>query len=391
MCECPKCGSSNTKVQIDEDQLRSFYYCPDCGNEWSRAGINRKGENTPKAGNPFIIPILCLAGVVIMLAFAFSQIGSKAASDQNDQSRSVSVPSEGTTDSVIKQLRFTEMADVTVKIGESSAPGYLEVSMDSAGSFEPEDIVFVSENTDIAVISFIRKDVFSPNLYFEITGVSSGETNVYAITKDKTVRSEGIHVIVPEPVQVESIDIGEVKTDLIVGERFTVNAAVSPEDAEDKTLSWASSDDTVVTVDSDGNITAVGGGTATVTVSSVNNVNAAFEAAVDGTKALMQIGRSCKRVDDNNTGNEWSYDFEINGEKVPDTMEVSVGDTITFSAKLTENDDIPDVGTGSASHTITEDDILNGFEVSFDVYVQENAGRNSGKSAHFVVNYRFSL
>ena len=105
----------------------------------------------------------------------------------------------------------------------------------------------------------------------------------------------------------------------------------------------------------------------------------------------MQIGRSCKRVDDNNTGNEWSYDFEINGEKVPDTMEVSVGDTITFSAKLTENDDIPDVGTGSASHTITEDDILNGFEVSFDVYVQENAGRNSGKSAHFVVNYRFSL
>ena len=36
-----------TAVMSDEEQLRSFYHCYNCGKEWSRAGINRKGENTP--------------------------------------------------------------------------------------------------------------------------------------------------------------------------------------------------------------------------------------------------------------------------------------------------------------------------------------------------------
>ena len=389
MHECPKCGSNNVQVHIDEEQLRSFYACSDCGNEWSRAGINRKGENTPKAKNPFIIPVLCLAGVGLMIIFAISQIGSNNASNQNDSSRGVSAPSEETTSSSIKELRFTEKSDVTVKIGESCEPGCLEVTAEPTGSFEPEDVLFVSENTDIVAIAFTKKD-YSSNLHFEITGVSSGETNVYATTKDKSVKSEVIHVVVTEPVQVESIDVGEVKTDLIIGETVAVTATVSPENAEDKALTWTSSDDAVATVDSEGKITAVGGGTATVTVSSSNNVTSTFEVVVDGTKTLMYIHHTCKRDDGNNIGDEWTYDLEINGDAVTNSMGVSVGDTVTLSAKLTENDDIPDVGTGSASHTITEDDIKNGFEVSFDVYVQENAGRNSGENAHFIVNYTFT-
>ena len=47
MCNCPECGSDNVQVKTDEEQLRSFYHCYNCGKEWSRAGINRKGENTP--------------------------------------------------------------------------------------------------------------------------------------------------------------------------------------------------------------------------------------------------------------------------------------------------------------------------------------------------------
>ena len=71
-------------------------------------------------------------------------------------------------------------------------------------------------------------------------------------------------------------------------------------------------------------------------------------------------------------------------------MGVGVGETLSFYAQFTESDDIPDVGSATATHTVTEEDVINGFEVSMDLYVTENAGRNSGKTAHFIVTYKFS-
>lgn len=82
MCNCPECGSGNVRVQPDEEQLRSYYHCCDCGNEWSRVGINRKGENTPKAKNPYTIPAVCLAAVLLMFAAAFTGGKSVEASQQ---------------------------------------------------------------------------------------------------------------------------------------------------------------------------------------------------------------------------------------------------------------------------------------------------------------------
>ena len=82
MYNCPECGSNNVQVQADEEQLRSYYHCCDCGKEWSRAGVNRKGDKTPKPKNPYSIPAVCLAGVLLMLVAAFSGGKSVEASEQ---------------------------------------------------------------------------------------------------------------------------------------------------------------------------------------------------------------------------------------------------------------------------------------------------------------------
>jgi len=58
-------------------------------------------------------------------------------------------------------------------------------------------------------------------------------------------------------------------------------------------------------------------------------------------------------------------------------------------SKYSEEDDKPDVGNASSNYTVTEDDIENGFEIALDLYVSENAGKNSGKKAHFIVTYSF--
>lgn len=71
MQKCPKCGSEIINVQPDYEKLRSNYYCMSCGNEWSRAGINRKGQDTPKRKNPFVIPALCMIAVLVMLILPF--------------------------------------------------------------------------------------------------------------------------------------------------------------------------------------------------------------------------------------------------------------------------------------------------------------------------------
>ena len=52
---------------------------------------------------------------------------------------------------------------------------------------------------------------------------------------------------------------------LNVGETAELTAKVDPSNATDPTVTWTSSDETVATVDANGKVTAVGGGTATIT------------------------------------------------------------------------------------------------------------------------------
>ena len=148
--------------------------------------------------------------------------------------------------------------------------------------------------------------------------------------------------------------------------------------------------ETVATVDENGKVTAIGDGTATISASANSGVVASFDVNVDGTKTLMKLNVKYPREDDVNIGDDWSYDIQVNGERAYSEMGIAVGETLNFYAQFTESDDNPDVGSAKAAHTVTVEDISNGFEVSMDVYVSENGGKNSGKSAHFVVTFTFS-
>ena len=195
------------------------------------------------------------------------------------------------------------------------------------------------------------------------------------------------------PVMAQSISFGEVKNGMNIGDTWKAAAIISPENAQDKTVAWTSSNEAVATVDGEGNITALGGGVTTITAKTSNGVENSFDIGVeadkDVDKRLMQVSTDWSRTDDNNIGHEWSYDIRINGERAKGEMEVAVGDNISFSASMEEEDTKPDIGSESASHTVTKEDIMNGFSTSLEVVVTENGGRNKGKSAHFVVTYKF--
>ena len=70
-------------------------------------------------------------------------------------------------------------------------------------------------------------------------------------------------------ISVTDVTLSQTEAALNIGESVTLTATVAPDDATDKTVTWASSDETVATV-ADGVVTAVAAGTATITATATN-------------------------------------------------------------------------------------------------------------------------
>ena len=123
-----------------------------------------------------------------------------------------------------------------------------------------------------------------------------------------------------EEVNVTSVKLNRTELSLTVGRDYTLIATISPDDATDKTLIWSSDNEEVATVE-DGKVTAIGPGTATITVRT-NDGN--FE---DTCKVIVtnDISIDDPNIDnndnnnDNNDNNDGSKDPTIAGGKIPQT------------------------------------------------------------------------
>ena len=92
-------------------------------------------------------------------------------------------------------------------------------------------------------------------------------TSDYGIPYDdaKALTASAALTISAAPVAVTGISLSKSETALTVGASETLTATVSPENANNKNVSWKSDDTAVATVDQNGKITAVGKGSATIT------------------------------------------------------------------------------------------------------------------------------
>ena len=74
----------------------------------------------------------------------------------------------------------------------------------------------------------------------------------------------------PEIIPVSQITLNKTETSISVGNSETLTATVAPENAANKALTWASSDEDVATVAPDGTVTAVKAGAATITATATD-------------------------------------------------------------------------------------------------------------------------
>ena len=115
-----------------------------------------------------------------------------------------------------------------------------------------KNVTWSSSKTDIVTVDNSGK----------VTAVAKGIATITASCGGKTATCK-VTVIIP----VESITLNQTSITITEGESQTLVATVKPDDASDKSVTWSSSNASVITVDSNGKVTALAEGSATVSAS----------------------------------------------------------------------------------------------------------------------------
>jgi len=135
----------------------------------------------------------------------------------------------------------------------------------------PKKVTWVSGDEDIVSVSSTG----------ELTGLKAGTANVgVSVTNnDGTKVTAKCKVTVTEDVPATGVKLNVKSYSLKVGEKFTLKATITPDNATPKKVTWVSGDKSIVTVSSTGVVKGVKAGTANVGVYVYNN---------DGTKVTAK-------------------------------------------------------------------------------------------------------
>ena len=98
-----------------------------------------------------------------------------------------------------------------------------------------------------------------------VTGVKPGTATITVKTTDGGKTATCVVTVTKKPTPVSGVTINRTSLTLTVGGGAILVATVSPEDATNQKIVWSSSDESVATVDENGEVTAVKKGTAKVT------------------------------------------------------------------------------------------------------------------------------
>ncbi len=112
-----------------------------------------------------------------------------------------------------------------------------------------------------------------------ITAKSLGNAKIIATTDDGSELSAICDVVVKQRMAT-SISLNQTSTSLFTGESLQLSAIVLPANADDKTVIWTSSNPSVVTVSSNGLVTAISAGNATITARTADGSNLSATCAV---------------------------------------------------------------------------------------------------------------
>lgn len=204
-------------------------------------------------------------------------------------------------------VKDTEMQDVcviTVKVSakELKVPDTMEVKLNDTdetaieAKCEPEDASnisfdFASSDEEVATVDKDGK----------VKVLKAGECDITTTlmqdgekVTEKTTHLKAFY-------EVESITLDSNEGKLTVGNSHTIKATVAPEEvAAETTIEWSSSNEKVATVDSNGKVTAVSSGNATITATA-GEESANYEVTVEQPKKVTTNNKTYKNSGSSNS------------------------------------------------------------------------------------------
>ena len=277
----------------------------------------------------------------------------------------------------IYPTKLTLTGSSTISVGEAS---------EFTVGFEPsnttyKNVTWSSSDNTIATVS--NNGI--------VTGIKDGKVTItvtgYNGTKDITASKE----VTVNKVYVSSVSITEGSSTIYTGDTTQLVAVVSPTNAYDKNVTWVSSDPTVASVNSNGLVSGVSQGSATITVTTVgtdsngNTKSATFDITVNK-KSASDIVDTISYSDTEN---------ELSGKGATTWFDFTVTKNVTYTIHSmglgTSTEALKWNGNGYIYNSTSCEDIksitVNGTSgKTFDVYLSNSVISDKPSSATTTMN-----
>ncbi len=222
--------------------------------------------------------------------------------------------------------------DVTEKTAEKGETFTITATVEPSDATD-KTVTWTSSNTSVATVDSDGK----------VTAVGGGFAVITATVGEKTATC---NVTVTTDVTAVTLDIAE-KT-VKKGETFTLTATVAPSDVTDKKVTWSSDNDSVASVDSNGKVTAVGGGSAVITAAA-GGKTATCNVTVTVPVSGVTLDVTEKSVA---TGESFTLTATVEPSDATDKTVTWTSSNATV-ATVDSNGKVTAIGTGSAVITAT--------------------------------------
>lgn len=120
-----------------------------------------------------------------------------------------------------------------------------------------------------------------------VTGVSAGNVTITVKTVDGGFEATSVITVTDNAVSVTGISLSQTSASLEIGQTLSLTETITPAEATNKSVSWKSNNESVATV-SGGVVTAIGAGSATITVTTTDGVKEA-SCAVIVSPAIIEV------------------------------------------------------------------------------------------------------
>lgn len=159
----------------------------------------------------------------------------------------------------------------------------------AAGSRMEVDAVCAPDNASITDVTWSSKNpaIATVDEGGMVTGVKKGTATIVATAADGSKATGTVMITVTQPVT--SINITQADIPVTVGRNAQAKAQVLPAEANDKTVTWSSSDTSIATVRNNGQITGVKAGVCTITCTSNSNPDVSASATVTVSQPVTKI------------------------------------------------------------------------------------------------------